>query len=52
MSNKFKSGDQVTIKGGKTTLVHPLTGKFTGGWAVWPKVQNLGYWNEEEMKRS
>ena len=45
----MKVGDEVMILGKRTTLVAKLT-SIEGGWVVDPKVENCGYWNEQEMR--
>ncbi len=45
----IQAGQTVWIEGKVTNLVRPLT-DAPGGWKVSPRVMNLRFWNEEEMK--
>ena len=48
---KFSEGDIVEILGRKTVLQNSLGLQYEGGWRVDPKIDDCGFWNEQEMKR-
>lgn len=47
--SKFNKGDHVIICGVNTVLQSPL--ECDGGWIVMPAVQDIRYWNEDEMTK-